>query len=77
MTVRFGPMLIDAIRCRGLLLKQVAHESRCSINSITRAVNQRPVRIDVARRIVLALSRIEPIAGLDAWMLHEGEPGSA
>ncbi len=77
MTVRFGPRLLDAIRCRGLLLKQVAHESKVSVNSLTRACRGDAVRIDVARRIVLALSRIEPIEGLDAWMVHEGEPGSA
>ena len=57
--------------CRGLLVKQVAYESMASVNSITRAVNQRPVRVDVTRRIVIALSRIEPIAGLDAWMVNE------
>ena len=77
MTIRFGPKLLEAIRCRGLLLKQVAHESKVSVNSLTRACRGDAVRIDVARRIVLALSRIEPIEGLDAWMVHEGEPGSA
>ncbi len=74
-TVRFGPLLVDAIRCRGLLQKQPAHESKTSANSVGNACRGRPVRIDVARRIVLALSRIEPIEGLDAWMIHEADRG--
>ena len=42
-----------------------------SVNSVSAARAGRPVRVDVARRLALAIMRVDPVAGLTEWIEPE------
>jgi len=70
-TVTLGPRFRLAVQQRALLQKELAFKASVSVNSVSAAMAGRPVRVDVARRLALAIMRVDLVAGLTEWIEPE------